>query len=425
MPQTQITGQQVLDGSVQRLDLCVSGLAGTNVIAKAIQGSGINLNSTGNDAGTGDVTMGLAQIAGQSILGNTSAGIAIPTPITSWANPAWLTSLPWSKITGAPTSLAGYGITDPVVLTSGSYSNPSWITSLGWSKISGAPTTLAGYGIASPLPAAQGGTGATTGAEPPLGNPSTNGYVLSSTTAGVRSWINPLAGGGGNVSNSGTPTVNQLAIWTDATHVQGVTALPAANFPALTGAITTVAGNLATTYNTAVPEAKGGVPTGGAAGTTMMKASATDYDSDWCAKLTKAVASTNPTGTTSTTGVMMGLGRQATPTTFALTAPTSGNVLITASGTLANNVANGAGWVGLYYGTGLAPANGAAVTGGGIVQAVNFRAQAANDSTPFCFAGVLSGLVAGTTYWIDLYAAATGTAGTTTVGGITVSITEL
>lgn len=30
----------------------------------------------------------------------------------SYANPSWLASLPWSKITGTPTTLAGYGITD-------------------------------------------------------------------------------------------------------------------------------------------------------------------------------------------------------------------------------------------------------------------------------------------------------------------------
>jgi hypothetical protein len=33
------------------------------------------------------------------------------------------------------------------VRTDGSYANPSWITSLGWNKISSTPTTLAGYGI--------------------------------------------------------------------------------------------------------------------------------------------------------------------------------------------------------------------------------------------------------------------------------------
>jgi hypothetical protein len=31
-------------------------------------------------------------------------------------------------------------------------------------------------------------------------------------------------GGGGNVSNSGTPTAGQIAVWTDATHIQGVAA---------------------------------------------------------------------------------------------------------------------------------------------------------------------------------------------------------
>lgn len=33
------------------------------------------------------------------------------------------------------------------VYTTGSYANPSWLTSLGWSKITSTPTTIAGYGI--------------------------------------------------------------------------------------------------------------------------------------------------------------------------------------------------------------------------------------------------------------------------------------
>lgn len=65
----------------------------------------------------------------------------------SYADPSWITSLGWSKISGTPTSLSGYGILDPVVLTSGSYADPSWITSLGWNKIASNPTTLSGYGI--------------------------------------------------------------------------------------------------------------------------------------------------------------------------------------------------------------------------------------------------------------------------------------
>lgn len=51
-------------------------------------------------------------------------------------------SIAWSAITGTPTTLAGYGITDPVVLTSGSYANPTWLTSLAGTKITGTSMTL-------------------------------------------------------------------------------------------------------------------------------------------------------------------------------------------------------------------------------------------------------------------------------------------
>jgi hypothetical protein len=57
-------------------------------------------------------------------------------------------------------------------------------------------------------------------------------------------------GSGGNVSNTGTPTSGQLALWTNATTIQGLTTLPAANFPALTGEVTNSAGSLATTVGT-------------------------------------------------------------------------------------------------------------------------------------------------------------------------------
>jgi hypothetical protein len=46
------------------------------------------------------------------------------------------------------------------------------------------------------------------GKENSLGNPSTNGYVLSSTTGGVRSWIAPATGGGGGTWGSITGTLS-------------------------------------------------------------------------------------------------------------------------------------------------------------------------------------------------------------------------
>lgn len=82
--------------------------------------------------------------------------------------------------------------------------------------------------------------------------PGTSGQYLTSGGASANpSWS--TAAGGGNVSTSGTPTNGQLALFTGASTIQGLTALPAANFPALTGDLTTSAGSLTTTLaNTAV-----------------------------------------------------------------------------------------------------------------------------------------------------------------------------
>jgi hypothetical protein len=58
------------------------------------------------------------------------------------ANRSWTTNTDWGDITGKPTTIAGYGITDFNTLgdarypqLSGSYSNPSWISSLNYSKV--------------------------------------------------------------------------------------------------------------------------------------------------------------------------------------------------------------------------------------------------------------------------------------------------
>jgi hypothetical protein len=66
-------------------------------------------------------------------------------------------------------------------------------TALGGKAASNASTTVNGQscGLSS------GCTVADATKEPALGNPSTNGYVLSSTAAGVRSWIAQSSGGGG------------------------------------------------------------------------------------------------------------------------------------------------------------------------------------------------------------------------------------
>lgn len=512
MPQTQIPSGQIQDGGIQRSDLCVAGAAGTNVIAKAIQGSGIQLNASGAEAGTGDVTIGLAQIAAASILGNSGPSPSVPAAITAWANPSWLTSLPWSKITGTPTTLAGYGITDAVnpaftgdvtkaaggtvtalanipsstpaagsIIMAGIASptaiagsaqlyvdttsknfcskDPSgnishavrtktavskqYLTyinddgSVGqqqpvWGDITGTPTTLSGYGIASPLPAAQGGTGNTLGAEPPLGNPPANSYILSSTTAGARSWIPQPTGGGGNVSNQGTPLVNQIAIWTDATHISGVSILGTAaggtganntptsgyflrgtgsNFAAsaigtadlpqinLSGDVSGggASGSITTTYNNAVPTAKGGFPTGGTVGQHLIKQSSTNYDAGWksFATLQDPLAS-NP----SVTGIasrMFGIGALFTPTA-------TGKVLVMLITSVNTSVA-GFGQFTMKYGTGAAPTNGVTAVGTSLGYVYQTTTGAVYDGVTFI--AVLTGLAIGTQYWFDLSALGT------------------
>ena len=66
--------------------------------------------------------------------------------------------------------------------------------------ISGAPSTWPALGTAA--------AHAATDFEPALGNPSVSGYVLSSTTAGVRSWVAQSGGGGGGTWGSITGTLS-------------------------------------------------------------------------------------------------------------------------------------------------------------------------------------------------------------------------
>ncbi len=147
----------------------------------------------------------------------TLAGFGITDPIVlasgTYANPGWITSLAWGKLTGTPTSLSGYGIADPVALTSGNYANPAWIASLAWAKLTGVPTTLAGYGITDPIVTTAG-----TYADPTWITSLAWGKVSGRPTTLAGYGITDAVGTGGGYSNptwltglawskiSGTPT---------------------------------------------------------------------------------------------------------------------------------------------------------------------------------------------------------------------------
>lgn len=136
------------------------------------------------------------------------------------------------------------------------------------------------------------------------------------------------------------------------------------------------------------------------------------------AKSTAQAAPSDPTGTTNTTGVMMGLAGSFTPTR-------SGAALIVISGTIFNATAIGDGAkTQIRYGTGTAPANAAALTGTAVGNLVQYVAATTAEKAPFSVNAIVTGLTRLTTYWIDLSLAAI-TAGTASLSDISISVVEL
>jgi hypothetical protein len=131
----------------------------------------------------------------------------------SYADPTWLTSLAYSKLTGAPSA----------VLTTGSYADPAWLTSLAYSKLTGLPTLVNSLTGTTNQVSVSGSTGDVTlslpqaihsGASPTFagltltgGTPGV-GKLLTSDGSGVASWQDAPAGGG-----PGTGSLNTLAFW--------------------------------------------------------------------------------------------------------------------------------------------------------------------------------------------------------------------
>lgn len=120
-----------------------------------------------------------------------------------------------------------------------------------------------------------------------------------------------------------------------------------------------------------------------------------------------ALAPSNPTGTTSLTGVMMGLAGSITPAR-------TGNVLVFIKGSLRNNTASRGCTVFITYGTGSAPANGDALTGTQVGGESFTDGMAANSIPAFTADGLITGLTPATAYWIDVSLAAR-TSGTCTL----------
>jgi len=195
----------------------------------------------------------------------------------SYANPTWITSLAWSKISGAPSiptsvylgttqvdfnrasgtlSLSDVNITGNAgtvtngVYTNGSYSNPTWITSLAWSKISGAPTSLSAFTNEPGYLTGITGSQVTTAlgytpynATNPAGYTTNTGTVTSIATSGS---VSGLTLTGGTITTSGTITLGGSLSLTSLQITNGLGYTPynatnPAGYTTNTGTVTSVA----------------------------------------------------------------------------------------------------------------------------------------------------------------------------------------
>lgn len=134
--------------------------------------------------------------------------------------------------------------------------------------------------------------------------------------------------------------------------------------------------------------------------------------------VTLQTAGVSPTGTTSTTGVMMGLA-------YAFTPVRSGKVFVSIVGTIRNSVTGGNSSAQIRYGTGTAPANGAALTGTAIGAGPGSHAQQTIGQAPWASSVIITGLTLNTPIWLDLMLACASGGGTATLLGVTAAAFEL
>ena len=138
--------------------------------------------------------------------------------------------------------------------------------------------------------------------------------------------------------------------------------------------------------------------------------------------LTTAAAATlstpaDPTGTTDTTGKMMGLAGAITPLQ-------STRIQVAISGQMANGTINDGASVKLAYGTGAAPSNAGAPAGTIVGAEQIMTSLVAAQRSGFCIVAIITGLTIGTAYWLDAQIKAI-TGGTASIFGVTITAVEI
>jgi hypothetical protein len=130
----------------------------------------------------------------------------------------------------------------------------------------------------------------------------------------------------------------------------------------------------------------------------------------------------NPAGTASTTGVMMGLGGVCTLTPVKTT-----RIAVSIAGNIAATNQFQSGGIQLKFGTGVAPGNGVAFTGTTLANqgVTNPQSTGGPIVVPFNIQAVATSLAVGTAYWFDLTAFTSAGVGTLVETSLTCNLIEL
>jgi hypothetical protein len=142
-------------------------------------------------------------------------------------------------------------------------------------------------------------------------------------------------------------------------------------------------------------------------------------DGEVCSGARSTSQPTNPSAFAGAAGtaVMAGLAGSFTPNS-------GGNALVIIEGDVLNSTIGDGATLQISYGTGVAPANAATLTGTQTGRAVNFVAATATGKSPFAIMAYVTGLIAGTAYWLDL-AVTPVTGGSVTVADVNIVAIEV